>query len=227
MLQSPVSDGDAETRDRRGLIVQAIIASDVRLLCDSLQAALRDDPAIDVTALAGSAEDLLEQVAALPSAVVVLDVSMPRALDASRAIVHRTPETKIVAVSAGPDVPSIVACAEAGAAGYVSQDATLPELRATLLEVAAGRTPCSPVVAAGLFRRLAHISAERDRLPAAPPRLTEREYEVLRLVQRGLSNKDIAARLNIALPTAKNHVHRIITKLDVDGRGAAADWLRR
>lgn len=226
MLRSPAATADAAHETRRGLFVETLIASDVRLLCDSLDVALREDPPIRVVATAGDADRLVELAIQAAPGVAVLDVSMPRALDAARTIAGHAPGTRTVAISVDPGVSSVVACAEAGVAGYVSQDATLAELRYVVLEVAAGRTPCSPLVAAGLFRRLASLSAERDRLPSAPPRLTRREYEVLRLVQCGLSNKDIAARLSIALPTVKNHVHRILEKLQVDGRGKAADWLR-
>jgi DNA-binding NarL/FixJ family response regulator len=217
---------DAADGTRRGPPVEALIASDVRLLCDSLDVALSDDPAIRVVGTASDADELLALVTRIAPGVILLDVSMPRALDAARAIAARAPVTRTVAISVDARASSVVACAEAGVAGYASQDATLAELRHVILEVAVGRTPCSPLVAASLFRRLASLAAERDRLPAAPPRLTRREYEVLRLVQCGLSNRDIAARLSIALPTVKNHVHRILDKLQVDGRGKAADWLR-
>jgi DNA-binding NarL/FixJ family response regulator len=223
--RSPVTETDAGEL-LPGVTVETLIASDVRLLCDSLALAFRDDPHIHVVATAVDAGQLLELVGIAAPSIVLLDVSMPRALDAARMLAARATATRTVAVSVGPEVSSVVACAEAGVAGYVSQDATLAELRKIICEVAAGRTPCSSVVAAGLFRRLAHLSAELEQRPAEPPRLTPREYEVLCLIQRGLSNKDIAARLSVALPTVKNHVHRILAKLQVDGRGEAADWLR-
>lgn len=226
MLQSPAQgDHHKKVRARRPG-VRALIASDVRLLCDGLQIALTSDPEIDVVGIAGNADSLLADAGRTRPAVVVLDVSMPRALEAARVIALELPGTRTVGVAVDESVGSVVACAEAGLAGYVPHDATLDRLRRTVLSVTDGETPCSPRIAAGLFRHLAALSAEREQRPSLPRRLTPREYEVLRLIQRGLPNKEIAARLHIALPTVKNHVHRILVKLDVNRRGAAADWLR-
>jgi two-component system nitrate/nitrite response regulator NarL len=227
LLQSPVRGDPQETVQPARATVRVLVASDVRLLCDGLSMAFASDPAVAVEATVFDAESLVDGSRASLPGVVILDVSMPRALDAARVVASELPGTRIVAVAVDESVNDVVACAEAGIAGYVPQDATFDDLRETLLSVADGETPCSPRIAAGLFRRLATLSAERQLRPALPSRLTAREYEVLRLIQRGLSNKEIAARLHIALPTVKNHVHRILDKLDVDRRGAAADWLRQ
>ena len=206
--------------------VPTVIASDVRLLCDSLAMALAADPEIEVIGTAGDLETLLTCARRHPHCVVVLDVTMPGALGVARDVMQEVPSAATVAVAVEDSVNSVVTCAEAGISGYVPYDASLEDLRHTVLSVSEGETPCPPRVVAGLVRRLATLSAERDRRPAAPPRLTPREYEVLRLIRRGLSNKEIASSLHIALPTVKNHVHRILGKLEVDRRGAAADWLR-
>ena len=227
MLQSPTRGGPQEPVEPARAAVRVLVASDVRLLCDGLSMAFASDPDVAVERTVCSAEALVDGTRASRPGVVILDASMPGALDAARVIASDSPATRIVAVAVDESVNDVVACAEAGIAGYVPQDATFDDFRETLLSVADGETPCSPRIAAGLFQRLATLSAERELRPALPSRLTAREYEVLRLIQRGLSNKEIAARLHIALPTVKNHVHRILDKLHVDRRGAAADWLRR
>ena len=85
--------------------------------------------------------------------------------------------------------------------------------------------PCSPGVAGALLRRVAALAAER-RGECGLERLTAREVEVLRLIERGLANREIAAQLCIELRTVKNHVHRILEKLGVDRRGQAAALMR-
>src|SRR5205807_1012175 len=87
-----------------------------------------------------------------------------------------------------------------------------------------GETVCSPCVAGTLFRRVAALS--RARTPAAQaPRLTSREVEILRLVARGLSNKEIARILCVQPSTVKNHVHRFFEKLGIHRRDQVGAWL--
>jgi len=107
----------------------------------------------------------------------------------------------------------------------VPRDGTLADLRAVIESVARGEVVCSPRIAASLLRRIADLAAERE--PPPPElRLTSREIEIVELIDQGLSNKEIAQRLSIALPTVKNHVHSILDKLHVHRRAEAAARLR-
>ena len=82
---------------------------------------------------------------------------------------------------------------------------------------------CSPKLAAVLLRRVARDAGEQRPAPGA---LTAREREIAELIEQGCSNKEIAERLEIGLPTVKNHVHNILTKLNATRRGQAAAMLR-
>jgi len=93
----------------------------------------------------------------------------------------------------------------------------------TVLGCIRGEAACSATLTARLFDRVAALSGAAQ---PAPPWLTLRELELLRLVNEGLSNKEIARTLRIGLPTVKNHVHRILEKLGVHRRSAAAAWFR-
>jgi len=115
----------------------------------------------------------------------------------------------------------VLAMAEAGASGYVALDGSIEDLAAVVDSVSRGETLCSPVIAATLFHRVATLTRERQPEPIEET-LTAREVDVLRLIEEGRSNKEIASALYIEIPTVKNHVHRILEKLNVHRRAEAA-----
>jgi DNA-binding NarL/FixJ family response regulator len=108
--------------------------------------------------------------------------------------------------------------------GYIPNTTPLSDVIDLLAEIAQGRQACSTDVAGGLLRRIAHTGHE---IPSfvLPASLTDREREILRLIGAGLSNKDIARRLNISLATTKAHVHNLLGKLNVRRRGEATAWM--
>lgn len=114
----------------------------------------------------------------------------------------------------------IVSCAEFGVAGYHLQSQPLPDLLTFARQVASGESGCPAKVAALLLRRLSELAASQ-RPEADTGALTAREEEVLQMLERGLSNRQIALRLGIATHTVKNHVHNLLTKLGARSRGEA------
>lgn len=141
---------------------------------------------------------------------------------------------KVVVVGGGGDGSDAMPFVEAGAAGYVAASASLDELYRALDLAPDGRAACSPPLAYSMFSRLAELSQahqQSQRLDALT--LTPRELEVLELIAEQLSNKTIAARLSLSIYTVKNHVHRILRKLQVERRADAVElayrrrWLRR
>jgi DNA-binding NarL/FixJ family response regulator len=118
----------------------------------------------------------------------------------------------------------VIACAEAGIAGYVTPVSSIAELVHTIRCAARGEFSCPPRIAAGLLRRLAAIAPLAA--PVDLPHLTVREREIVRLIEHGLSNKEIGKRLGIQVATVKNHVHSILEKLGVARRADAVATLR-
>jgi DNA-binding NarL/FixJ family response regulator len=118
----------------------------------------------------------------------------------------------------------VLAWAEAGVSGYVARDASFEDLVETVRAVARGELRCSPRLAATLLRRVTALAGDA---PHSATRLTQREREISSLLEAGLSNKEIAGRLYIELPTVKNHVHNILRKVGASRRGEAAALLRR
>ena len=136
------------------------------------------------------------------------------------------PDIRVIVLGVSEDDETrIVACAEAGVSGYHLRSESIDDLIALIGRVASGESLCSPRVSAMLLRRLSTLAA--DRQPAAKELvLTSREAQILRMLEMGLSNRDIAERLCIAVHTVKNHVHSVLTKLGVNTRAEAAAQFR-
>ena len=158
-----------------------------------------------------------------PPDAVLLDVPAPVGLSAPGQLEPALPAARIVAVNV-PDH-------RRGGGDRVGRggrerparprDVDVDEVAQAVETTAPGGTVCSPKLAAVLLRRVARDAEQR---PAAAP-LTAREREIAALIEQGLSNKEIAGRLQIELPTVKNHVHNILTKLKATRRGQAAAML--
>ena len=137
------------------------------------------------------------------------------------------PEQKVVVLGIAEREADVIAWAEAGAAGYISREASRDDLRAALEAAVAGETIASPRVVAALLRRLNAVAHASPLERYGAETLTPREQQVARLVGEGLSNKEIARQLCIEVATVKNHVHHILGKLEVSRRSQAVAYLRK
>jgi two-component system nitrate/nitrite response regulator NarL len=199
--------------------------SDIRLYRDALVHALETRDGVNIVGTASGPREVLASISELRPNVVIVDVAAPAGLVAVRSIVGGAPEARVVALALPEGEADVIACAEAGASGYVPRDGTLADLEAVIRSVAQGEALLSPKVTASVLRRLAHLAAGREP-PPFEVRLTSRETEIIELIDQGLSNKEIAQRLSIAISTVKNHVHSILNKLNVERRAAAVACLR-
>ena len=170
-----------------------------------------------------------ETVASRQPDVALLDLGLPqrRAVELTRQIRETLNADVILLVGTAAEDEQyqhelLLECVEAGAQGYVIEDSSLEELKQALESVIEGRVFCSSRLMQSMMQQLAGFSREaRWRRKARPVDLTRRELEILTWIAEGLSNKEIAAKLVISTFTVKNHVHRILTKLQVDDRVAA------
>jgi two-component system, NarL family, nitrate/nitrite response regulator NarL len=156
--------------------------------------------------------------------VVLVDVSRGGGLATLRRLAEVAPDSRLLAIAVRDVDADVLACIEAGAVGYVLRDASLEELADAAHRALRDEPLASPHVIATLMRRVAALSANGDRTSVGD--LTTRELEVVELIEKGLSNKEIAAQLSIAVTTVKNHVHSILEKLKVQRRGEAASLVR-
>ena len=184
-----------------------------------LVAAEADDIRIEGTA--SDARSALDSIRASSPDVVLVDIGAEGDEALVEQLVDTLPETKVIALGLADTGDELIRYAEAGIAGFVSrEDGTIGDLIAAIRSAHRGEVICSPRAAAALLR---HVSATgRSREVEAPrPHFTARQLEVVRLIDSGLSNKEIAQRLHIELPTVKNHLHAIFEKLNVSRRTEA------
>ncbi len=189
----------------------------IRLYRDGVAGALRQLQDVAVTMTAASGAEAVEQ-AHQDCDVVLMDMALEDSAGAVEAVLAAKPGVKVVALGVPDGAPEVVALAEAGIAGYVSREATLEDLGDALRAALRGEATCSGRVAAELLRHIAG-QARAHRGLAVPRHLTPRERDVLQLVRTGMSNKQIARALDLQLSTVKNHVHSLIAKFGVTGRG--------
>ena len=210
-----------------GSVIRVLVISSICLYREGLTTMLDRFDTIDVL---GSAADVAEALGRCEAAerapdVVLVDTISADAERRIRSIVCDLPGAHVLALTVPNRESDILALTEVGIDGFVTADASVDELVASIDSVARGEALCSPSVVAALMRRLADLSRERQPLARRAP-LTTREWEILELIETGLSNKQIAVRLHIELATVKNHVHHILTKLGVNRRTEAAALVR-
>lgn len=157
--------------------------------------------------------------------VVLLDIETPQAVEAGRQITSLSGVTKVIALALDDKTEQVTKWAEAGMAGFVTQDGSIDDLMSAIVAARSGELRCSPRVAATLLHRVAELAREPG--PEFGVQcLTAREMQIIKLIDNGLSNKEIASRLCIGVSTVKNHVHNILEKLNVTRRGQAAARMR-
>jgi two-component system nitrate/nitrite response regulator NarL len=193
------------------------ILSNVQLVCDGLMLALSHEPSVTIV---GSSDLSISpaQIAEVRPDVLVLDVARLDSLKVCLPLRQVLRDVKIVAFAVTEVDREIVACAEAGVSGFVSRKGSARDLVAAVHRALRHELFCSPRTAALLFSRMAVLSARRSTTGGGAI-LTPREHEIVALVQRGLSNKEIGRHLRIEHATVKNHVHNILAKLQLRRRG--------
>ena len=207
--------------------IRLFVVSGVRLVREGLARSVHTRRCMDMTVVgyAGFAEAETARVAELKPDVVLVDLANDEGMAAAETLRSLCPDSRLVAFSVADTVEDVFACAAAGFSGYVTREASVDVLLRAVRAARDGEMTCSPHIAAALFNQLA------DRLNPPKPAngasvLTVRERQVLMLSDEGWSNKEIGRRLQISPATVKNHIHSILQKLNVEGRGRAAALIR-
>lgn len=195
-------------------VIRILLVDDHPVVRHGLRGMLDAEPGLVVVGEAGSGADGVDLAAELRPDLVLMDLRMPGGdgVEATGRIVTRLPDTRVVVLTTYETDRDILRAIEAGASGYLLKDASPAELAGAVRAAARGETVLAPSVASSLVRRV--------RRPA-PPALSARETQVLRLVAQGRTNAEIGKELYISEATVKTHLERIFSKLDVDDRTAA------
>jgi DNA-binding NarL/FixJ family response regulator len=214
--------------------IRVLIVDDQRLLCEGFRKLIEMEENLAVVGMAGDGEEALAVIERLTAAhtppdVALMDVRMPRldGIAATRLIRERWPQIRVVILTTFDERELIYSGLQAGASGYVLKDITAEQLAATIRAVAQGQVLLHPDVAGELFGASKEASTSTPDLVGEVrihdlSQLTEREREVLALLARGASNREISETLYIAGGTVKNHLSNILSKLGVRDRTQAA-----
>ncbi len=203
--------------------IRVLIADDHALFRRGLEMVLTDEKDIE---LVGEASDGAEAVAnageTLPD-VVLMDIRMPRSsgIEACRAMKAAAPSSKIVMLTISDEEEDLFDAIKAGASGYLLKDIPLDEVAESVRAVHGGQSLINPSMASKLITEFASLARDEgtgrsEEVP--PPKLTDREMEVLKLIAKGMNNRDIARELFISENTVKNHVRNILEKLQIHSR---------
>ena len=209
---------------RRPEPIRVLIADDHALFRRGLEMVLDEEDDIELVGQASDGAEAQQKAAESLPDVVLMDIRMPKSsgIEACRAMKEAAPSTKIVMLTISDEEEDLFEAIRAGASGDLLKDIPLDEVAGAVRGVHGGQSLINPSMAGKLLTEFATL-AKRDteEEPAqhvAAPKLTDREMEVLKLVARGMNNRDIAKELFISENTVKNHVRNILEKLQIHSR---------
>jgi DNA-binding NarL/FixJ family response regulator len=212
------------------MMIRVGLVNSIKILGNVIAAVLDNEPDITVVGGTTAVAEVLSLAAHCDVLIVSTRLADNGALRITQAVAAANLATKVLILGLAESSEEVLQYVEAGAAGYVLQDDSVDDLLAKLRSTYAGAAVISPEIATRLMARVAELaqtSGKGQPHPDPQPDLTPREREILQLVGQGLSNQAIADQLVIEVGTVKNHVHKILHKLNVADRQAAASYLDR
>ena len=205
-------------------MIRVLIADDQALFREGLRTLLGAWADLEVVAEASNGEEAVLMAGSYRPDVVLMDLRMP-VLDgvaATRRLTAARASCRVIALTTFGDDETVFDALRAGAVGYLLKDVGSERLVEAIRAAARGESFLQPAIASKVLAEFNRLSRAAPVPAGLPEGLSERELEVLRLLARGASNKEIAAQLDIAEGTVKNHVTSILGKLGVDDRTRAA-----
>ncbi len=205
--------------------IRIVIVEDNRLLREGLSAMLREQSDLAVIAALSNGEALRTMLRKVDVILLDLILRSQTSLGLVRSIRRARPDSRIVVMDLAPVQPALVDYVMAGVDGFVLKDATFAEFLHTIRQVARGTKVMPAMLTSSLLTQIAeHVTRNGKGNPFKSVRMTSREREVVELIAEGLSNKQIAGQLNLAVDTVKSHVHNILEKLSLHTRLEIASY---
>ena len=206
----------AETRP-----IALVLIDDNRLLREGLTAMLQSLPGFKVLVASADVNEALQQVREAKPDVVLLDFGLEDhdSLRLTATVHGEVPEARVIVMGLLPLQEDIADYVRAGASGFIMKTSSLEDFSATIRAVAGGAQVLPPALTSTLFTQITRNSSRQNKTQVLEAvRLTSRERQVIDLLGEGLSNKEIANRLHIAVHTVKSHVHNVLEKLALRSR---------
>jgi DNA-binding NarL/FixJ family response regulator len=208
--------------------IRILIIEDNRVLRDGLAVMLNEQTDFHVVATIGSGNNVLLKARETKPHIILLDVGLKNLNELSvvEAVRANLPDARVIGMGFIPTQSDILEFVSAGASGFILKDATVKEFLGTVRSVARGDKVLPPSLTDSLFSHVVSLAIKRNKGKGlSAVRMTKREREIIVLIADGLSNKEIAQRLNIATHTVKSHVHNIMEKLALHSRLQLANFV--
>ncbi|MBI5870097.1 MAG: response regulator transcription factor [Actinobacteria bacterium] len=202
--------------------VKILIVDDHQVVRMGLRTLLEHQGGLKVVGEAGTAAEAIEMAQSLQPDLVLMDVRLPdqSGIEACRQIRSADPGIRVLMLTSYSSDEAIFAATMAGASGYLLKRLDAEQLYTSIIAIGQGQTLLDPTLSEAVVKRVKEISeGEPSRGVDA---LTEREREILKLIADGLTNKEIADRINLGEKTVRNHITTIFMKLGVSHRTQAA-----
>lgn len=210
--------------------IRVVLVDDHPVLRQGTAQLLDAETGLSVVGEAGDGQEALDLVESLSPDVIVMDIRMPRmsGIEATRHLRQHSPGARVLILTAHDDDEYVFSLLQAGASGYLLKSAPVDHLIQAIREVNEGQMPLDPAIRKKLVLQLSSEESAPDTEPPSGAELTPREYEVLRLLAQGLSNRSIGLELSISNRTVQAHLTNIFSKMNVGSRvEAVLEAIRR
>ncbi len=210
--------------------VSVFLLAENRLLRDTLARLLRKRSEVNVVGISGDTEAVRNAIATSGCEAVLTDCfSSGNHTGLLLELLNRCPEIKILLFGMDEDPDIFIRAVQLGVRGYILKDASAAEIITAIRIVARGEAFCPPRLCLTLIQHISNehkLKPRSESLAAGRNGLTHRQLELMHLVAQGLTNKEIAARLNLSEFTVKNHIRRVMRQMEADSRHEAVDLIR-
>ncbi|MFN0181648.1 MAG: LuxR C-terminal-related transcriptional regulator [Gemmatimonadales bacterium] len=210
--------------------ITIVLIDDNRLVREGLAGLIREQTDFHVLAASADAAEALQKTKEAKPQVILLDFGLEGAdcAEVATALMRESPEARVIVMGLSPLAENVAELVRAGVAGFMMKDTSFEMFVSTIRSVAEGAQVLPPELTSSLFGQITKAISQRGDAPKALSdiRITRREREVIDLISEGLSNKEIAARLGIAIHTVKSHVHNVLEKLSLHSRLEVAAFTR-
>ena len=206
-------------------VIRILITDDHAVVREGLRTLISTEPGMAVIGEAANGLEAVQMACELNPDVILMDMAMPRVggLEAIQKIKEQCPEAKLLVLTSFSDDETVIPAIKSGALGYMLKNTSPGRLLSAIRDVHQGKPSMSPDIASKLMRELQRES----NLPPTKDPLTDRELDVLKLVEQGLTNQEVADQLVISEGTVRTHVSNILSKLHLANRTQAALYALR